>query len=252
MTLTPASEVSTEVSTIMVTITATDRAASTCSATIPMTLITSANTKVTTDTNSRSDGRIPANTLVAPARSPAGVTLCLPCAPGAPPARSRRLRLVSVTDAPHGHDAPGHGRVGLEFLAQPPHVHGDGRGVAERPAPHLGEQLLPGERLARVPHQEDEQVILARGQLDQLAVGPDFVRRKVHDQVAVGDGAEVELVGKAGAAGPSQHRAHAEGQFTRAKGLGDIVVRAGFEADEAIGLIAQGGQHDHRNWPACP
>jgi len=78
-------------------------------------------------------------------------------------------------------------------------VHGDGRGVTERPAPHLGQQLLPGERLARVPHQEDQQVVLARGQLDQLAVGPDLVRGQVHDQVTVGDDAEVELVGQAGA-----------------------------------------------------
>src|SRR6266568_562599 len=68
------------------------------------------------------------------------------------------------------------------------------RAVAERPAPHLGEQLLPGERLARVPHQEDEQVILTRGQLDQLALGPDLVRGKIYHQVAIGDGAEVELV----------------------------------------------------------
>src|SRR5207342_2246762 len=98
---------------------------------------------------SRSDHAMPPGSLNAPSAS--GLTLCLL---RAPPGSSRRLRLVSVADTPHGHDAPGHGRVGLEFLAQAADVHGDGRGVTEGPAPYLGEQLLPGERLARVPHQE--------------------------------------------------------------------------------------------------
>src|SRR3954454_21020295 len=132
--------------------------------------------------------------------SASGLTLYLPCLSGA---RSRGFRLVAVADTPYGHDAPGHGRVGLELLAQPPHMDGDSRGVAERPAPHLGQQLLAGEGLTRVPHQEDEQVVLAGGQLDQLAVDPDLVRGQVHNQVSVGHGTEIELVRQAGTARPA-------------------------------------------------
>jgi hypothetical protein len=59
----------------------------------------------------------------------------------------------------------------------------------------------------------------------------------------------VELVGQAGAARPAQDRTHAQRQLTRAEGLGDVVVRAGLEADQAVGLVAEGGQHDHRDRP---
>src|SRR5216684_4920135 len=223
MTPTPSSEQTTDTPTTTVSISPTDFAASSLSRPIPRKVTITESSMTRSEMCRRSDHWMPAM-----ARSPRIViTLCHPLASGAllgaafprrsslapqsrrrraPPARSCRFRLVSVPDAPDRDDAPGHGRVGLELLAQPPHMHGDGRRVTERPAPHLGEQLLPGEGLARVPHQEDEQVILPRGQLDQLAVGPDFVRGQVHDQVAVGDGAEIELVGQAGTTGPAQHR----------------------------------------------
>src|SRR5438270_13273307 len=43
-------------------------------------------------------------------------------------------RLVPVTHAPHGEDPLRLGRVGLDFLPQPPHVHRHRGLVAERPA----------------------------------------------------------------------------------------------------------------------
>ena len=83
---------------------------------------------------------------------------------------------------------------------------------------------------------------------DQLAADPDLVRGQVDRQVPVGDGAG-SGVRQAGAAGAAQHRADPQRQLTRAERLGDVVVGAGLEADETIGLVPQRGQHDHRDRP---
>ena len=56
---------------------------------------------------------------------------------------SRIGRLVPVADAPDGDDPLRLGRVGLDLLPQPSHVHGHGGLVAERPAPDLLQQLGP-------------------------------------------------------------------------------------------------------------
>ena len=115
-------------------------------------------------------------------------------APAAPPAPARRAtfirpdpaRVVAVAGAPDRGDPPRPGRVGLDLLPQPPHVHGHRGLVAELPAPHLGQQLGPGVGAAGVGEQEGEQVELAGGQR-QLACRPGCARRAAGStpQVAV-------------------------------------------------------------------
>src|SRR5689334_10744187 len=156
MTPTPAIVVIVQTATVVAIMKPIERPANRLTTRMPMMLTTTAMIATRSEIQIRSAHSMPAGST--DALSASMFTFYLP---RAWPGRSRRLRLVAVADTPHGHDAPGHGRVGFELLAQPPHVDGDGRGVAERPAPHLGEQLLPGKGLARVPHQEDEQVVLA-------------------------------------------------------------------------------------------
>src|ERR1022692_4781381 len=241
----------TETATTTETIKAMERPASRRSTMIPTTVMTSAMISTYWEMNPRSDHWMSAGRRD---RSPPARAVTLVSGPpaGAPSARSRCLRLVAVPDSPHRDDALGKRRVGFELFPEPPRMHGDGGGVPERPAPYLGEQLLPGEGLARVLHEEDQQVILPRGELDQLAVDPDLMGGQVHHQVAVGDGAEVGPVGQARAARPAQHRADPERQLPRAEGLGDVVVRARLEADQAGGLVSEGGQHHDRDRPAGP
>src|SRR6266571_2652133 len=146
MTPIPASMVITETATTTMIIRPIERAAMRRTSRMPNTLTTSAMISTRREMYSRSDHWMPPGNTNAPSAS--GLTLYLPYAPPARSrsvSRSRCLRLVPVADTPHGHDAPGHSRVGLELLAQPPHMDGDGRGIAERPAPHLGQQLLAGE-----------------------------------------------------------------------------------------------------------
>src|SRR5512142_729635 len=61
--------------------------------------------------------------------------------------------LVPVADPPDRLDPPRLGGVLLHLLAQPSHVDGDRRLVAERPAPDRLQQLATPEHPARVAHQ---------------------------------------------------------------------------------------------------
>lgn len=46
---------------------------------------------------------------------------------------------------------------------------------------------------------------------------------------------------------PPQHRAHPEHQLPGRERLGDVVVRSELEPDQPVGLVAQSGEHDHRD-----
>ena len=46
---------------------------------------------------------------------------------------------------------------------------------------------------------------------------------------------------------PPQHRPDPRGHLARAEGLDDVVVGAELEADDAVGLLAAGGEHDDRD-----
>src|SRR5690349_6408444 len=98
---------------------------------------------------------------------------------------SRSDILVPVADAPHGQDALRLGRVVLDLFPEPSHVDGDGRLVAERPAPHVLEQFGAAEDPAGVMHEEDEQVELPYGQRHVSLAQPDDAAGDVHGEVAV-------------------------------------------------------------------
>jgi len=48
-------------------------------------------------------------------------------------------------------------------------------------------------------------------------------------------------------AGPAQDGADARGQFAGGAGLGDVVVGAQFQADDAVGVVAPCREHEHRH-----
>lgn len=50
-------------------------------------------------------------------------------------------------------------------------------------------------------------------------------------------------------AGAAQHGAQPRQQFLDGEGLGQIVVRPGIEAGDAVGDLAAGGEQDHRHAP---
>ena len=65
--------------------------------------------------------------------------------------------------------------------------------------------------------------------LEAVAFGLVFIRRRLAHAVA------------------AQHRADARNQLAAAERLGQIIVGAHFEADDAVDFVAFGGEHDDRD-----
>src|SRR5256885_4671617 len=93
------------------------------------------------------------------------------------------LPLIPVPDSPYRHDPLRLGGGCLDLLPQPSHMDGHSGLVAEVPAPHLLQQLLPGERFARVGHQEHQQIELPSGQRQLRAPQGCLVRGHIQRQL---------------------------------------------------------------------
>jgi len=123
-------------------------------------------------------------------------------------------------------------------------VDGDGAGVLEEGlAPDRFHQLVAGVDPAGVRGQVGEQVELAHRQRERLAVEEGAAGRRLDAQRAVLDRRRF-LIGWRDTA---QHRVYPGDQLSRREGLDDVIVGALAQADEAVGLLAAGGQHDHRD-----
>jgi hypothetical protein len=108
------------------------------------------------------------------------------------------------------------------------------------------QQLVAGQHPLRPLDEGPEQRELAAGEVDHGALGR---AQLVADQVEPPAGefaGRVQTLVAARLASPAQHRPHPGQQFARIAGLGHIVVRAQFEADDPVGLLAHGRQHDDR------
>src|SRR5690606_28086186 len=95
------------------------------------------------------------------------------------------LAFKAIADTTHGHNTSGVGRVWLDLLSQPAHVHVYRAAAAiVRPAPHPLEDEITGEGDAPVARQEEQQLVLLRLELRRLAVEPHLAPRLVDDQIA--------------------------------------------------------------------
>ena len=130
----------------------------------------------------------------------------------------------------------------LDLGAQTLNVDVDQTGVGGvAVTPHLLEQDLTGEDLARLARQGDQEVELERGQRDQLVVAGDLVRGHVDDDVG-----DREQLGRL-VLGPAQPCPHASDELLRLERLDDVVVGAGFEAENHVDGVRLRGQHHDRH-----
>src|ERR1700730_5422755 len=126
------------------------------------------------------------------------------------------LAIKAVAYASDGDDLEGHAPGKL--LPQPPHVHIHGLGVADVVvAPHLLQEVAARVDAARVAQEEREQVELARGQLDLLAVDGDAAGGAVENHAA-----EMLDLGQLGlrrlaAVAAAQHRRHPREELLQAE-----------------------------------
>jgi hypothetical protein len=109
-------------------------------------------------------------------------------------------------------------------------------------SPHAVEQHVTRDDETRVRHEEREQVELLGGQLDRLAGDGDVVRLLVEHHVAEREGAVALLRLR-----PAEDRLHPRDELARRERLGQIVVGADLEPDDAIGLLVARGEHEDRH-----
>jgi hypothetical protein len=128
------------------------------------------------------------------------------------------------------------------------------RSNGEVARPREVEQLVAVQYALRPFNERDQQVELGRPQIDERT------SRRIQPPAGDLEAPAKELEYLAGAGwrarqrydGASQDRADASEQLARAKGLRDIIVGAHLEADDAVGLFSDRGQHDDGEATAGP
>ncbi len=102
-------------------------------------------------------------------------------------------------------------------------------------------QGLLVQRLAGLAQERFEDAAFGKGQADLLAVDLRHAARQVQRQVA-----QLHLRAGLRRVGSPQHGAQPCGEFARVAGLGQVVVGAQFQTEDAVQRLAAGGQHQHR------
>ena len=136
-------------------------------------------------------------------------------------------------------------RVGLELVPELRHELAEVvRLVHVARTPHLLEQLALAHEPVGVAHEDLDQVPLRRRQLDLAAVGIGrTLRREIDAKVGRLDDREHLVSGL----GPSQRGAQARQELAHAERLRDVVVGAGVERHDLLGVLVPGGEHDDRD-----
>ena len=102
------------------------------------------------------------------------------------------------------------------------------------------EEQIAGEDLARMAGKDQEQVELGAREGDRLAAACDLTPWHVDRQIVHPDCIRIDDV----AVDPAQQDAHPGHQLARGKGLGDVVIGAQFQADQAVFKFDPRRQHD--------
>src|SRR5213593_182235 len=159
-------------------------------------------------------------------------------------------RIEPIADAPDRDQAAGLRGVHLDLLAEPADVDGDGGRVAvPGEIPHLLEELGAGERDAGTRGHHSQQVELLARELHRVSLLAYLPAGAVDLQVAVAkDGGR----GGRGWAGPPEDGTGPGHDLARREGLRDVVIGAELQADDAVGLLALGREHDDRRLRLCP
>src|ERR1035438_2005754 len=128
---------------------------------------------------------------------------------------------VPLDLAPQGGDTAVHAAIGHNYFV----------------APNGGQDAVPRQRPARALHEELQQSELLGSQLDLAPLLEQLVGRQIEAEFA-------ELI--AGCFRPlaPQKGFHPGEQLPDAEGLGDVIVRAQFQAADNVILLPLGGEHD--------
>ena len=157
-----------------------------------------------------------------------------------------RLRHEYVTGTPYGLQITRSARIGFDEFAQTRnhHVHAAVVRVVLAAARQT-HQLIARQRLPRPADKRGKDGEFARGQALHDAIAAQFARAQIECTST-----EFHISTRARRAGgyatAAQHGAHAGNQFARTAGLRKVVIRADFQADDAIHFVALGREHHDR------
>jgi hypothetical protein len=154
----------------------------------------------------------------------------------------RRTCLEQIACTADGLQVQGIFRVGFNFFAEAADVDVHASGCDEAVgAPNGVKQLVAGEDAIGTRGQVVEQAKFERAERDGLAGMADAIGSRVDGQASDFDDAR-RVDGRLGA---TQQGFDAGDELAGAEGLGDVIVGAHFEADNAVGFIAARGQHEN-------
>jgi hypothetical protein len=103
-----------------------------------------------------------------------------------------------------------------------------------------GQQAVPGQGFAGVADQRLQQIDFASGELDGFAVLAELAGGRVKDKRTKGD--RLVFVERGCPLLAAQDGLDARQQLARVKGLAQVVVRAGLQADDPVDGFVAGGQ----------
>src|SRR3982074_2365298 len=146
-----------------------------------------------------------------------------------------------VTSAAHGLNQT-RTAAEFEFVAQVLDSHVDEVRITEIvEAPHVLQDLLPRQHLARMTQEQLEELVLSRGQLQQIPITSRFTF--AGDELDVLEAQYLNLA----RLNPTQQGAHARHQLIGVEGFNNVVVGAAIEAGGFVdGLVAR-GEHQNGN-----
>jgi hypothetical protein len=133
----------------------------------------------------------------------------------------------------------------FDLVAQLPHVHAQVVRVLDMGrSPHLAQELAVREHLAGVVHEDGQELVLDRREVDLVGVDGDDPARLIDDEAAH---REHRVLVSGAAGGVAQGDAHACEQLVGAEGLLDVVVGSRVQRGDLVALAAAGGEDDHRH-----
>jgi len=121
------------------------------------------------------------------------------------------------------------------------HVHGALLDI-HAASPHLVQQLRARVGAFGVGHEEMQQAIFGRTDLDLRVAGIHAVRGAIDAQAA-----DLDRTRAAIGLGAAQHRLDPRNQFACRERLDHVIIDTGFEPVDAIHFLAARGQHDDRH-----
>ena len=156
-----------------------------------------------------------------------------------------------VAFAAHGLDEARLARIVAEAMAQAAHLHVDA--AVERvglAALREIDELVAVEHAIRVLEEDAQQPVLGAGERRDHAFAGDAdadapCRASSRRSAGAARSSGCRFAGQAARA--AQDRLDARQQLARAERLGQVVVGAHLQADDAVGLLAARGEHDHRD-----